>query len=269
MFMGMKWLRYLSWLSIDVSAGAVVMMHFMAHQIGVHITWYHSLGLALSVWFIYLLDHWLDTSPKYIILSERRQFHKNYRRLIFGLMLVCLAGLALLFPYVDGVILSSAAIIALAGLIYFLLIRFYSVLKEIWIAMVYTCGIALVPLSWAGSIPLWLIFWLATVFLLAFYNLLLFSFIDAELDQKEGHPSLAMDLRSPGHKTWFGLSLLSYFGLTFFGYWFFNTPLPVLFFQIISMSVLFMLYRRPHVFQVNDGYRFFGDSIFWLPVFIL
>ena len=47
-------------LSLDITAGAVVMSFFVAHLLGVALTVSMVIGLAIAIWLIYTLDHLKD-----------------------------------------------------------------------------------------------------------------------------------------------------------------------------------------------------------------
>lgn len=193
-------LRYASWLSIDVTLGAMAGMLFFERLLRAQLHWPAYVLLGLAVWSIYTLDHLLDVRKKTLLLSERRAFHlRNWRTLALLLSLTVLIGLLGAWWWFGwGRELQMTVLLALLIVLSKLLVRKSGLgwLKELSIAVFYVLGIVWLPwlradihdLVWQTS------FFLPMYMAIAFLNLLMLSSLDQDEDQQAGFFSAAWTL---------------------------------------------------------------------------
>jgi hypothetical protein len=192
--------RYISWLSIDVSIGAMAGMLFFERLLLSSLQWPVYLLLAMAVWSIYTLDHLMDVRQQNPPLSPRRAFHHSNRKpLAFFLGLTIMLGLVgayrwfgwgreLQLTFALGVlIVGSKLLVGKGG---------PGWMKELSIALFYVLGIVWLPVLRADHADL---VWQAMLFLpiyigVAFMNLLMLSFLDQDEDRMAGFFSAASTL---------------------------------------------------------------------------
>ncbi|SHM64786.1 hypothetical protein SAMN04488057_102469 [Cyclobacterium lianum] len=186
-------------LSLDVVAGACAGLFFFADMMRLELSASIYLLLGMAVWSIYTFDHLLDARKiPQKALSRRHRYHqKHFRKLSLMTLLVVILGWGFALKWlswnglmVGGLLLSGIILVVIIGLRY--APARLSVLKEASIAFLYVGGIALVPI-WQqdfgfGSYA-WL-FYLPGYFILAWYNLVFLSYLDAALDKAQGHQSI-------------------------------------------------------------------------------
>ena len=190
--------NYFNFLSLDVVLGSLAGMGFFAHLLRVNLVLEIYLVLGLTVWIIYTLDHLLDVrKTKNQPSSPRHKFHFKYGKPIsFALTFAFILVVAMLiflptlhFLIVPGVILAGVITLIL-GLFYFLG-RKTAFLKEFLIALFYILGIALAPYLFKQTpIPPQLYIFGVFYFLIAWINLLILSYLDRDLDAKDGFNSV-------------------------------------------------------------------------------
>ena len=266
-----KTYRLFQALSLDVALGAVVLSTAMAKYLGTELTWAVQLGLFLSVWLIYSFDHLMDSdqqiSPS---VSYRHYIHYRFRReIVYSMIMTILVGVVTLFYLPSTVILWGVTAAAFI-IIYFLLVRYTRFwAKEVFVAVGYTTGVFLAPLSLTTELVVPdAILLMTVVFLLAVINLLTFSFFDFEMDRQSGFHSMAVRFgKRTIRSTIFGLAFLS-MGLTIVLS--FSEQTPFLYVTVILMNLsLIALILKPSFFREYHFYRVIGDGIFFLPLVYL
>ena len=205
----MKWLQNIifivnhyfklaHWLSLDVVAGAIV-THIIACRLpNGHgpVSWASTLLVGISVFMIYVIDRYLDNRKPDHTPTPRHRFQKKYEPLLLKILTgLSLAGLILLFWLPSKVLGFGVGLALLVSGYLWVVFKLSSghtaqVFKEPLVALIYTAGI------WGPAIltePV--LAWESTVLmglfgLLAFQNLLLFSWFES-LEIDEGY-SLAI-----------------------------------------------------------------------------
>ncbi len=258
-------------LSLDVALGAVVLSTAMAKYLGTELTWAVQLSLFICVWLIYSFDHLMDSdkqiSPS---VSLRHYIHYRFRRgVICGMVAAILMGVITLF-YLPSIVILWGVTATAFIIIYFLLVRYTRFwAKEVFVALGYTAGVFLAPLSLTVELMIPDVILLMTViFLLAVVNLLTFSFFDFEMDQQVGFHSMAVRFgKRTIRKTILGLAFLS-MALTMVLYSL--EQAPSLYAMIVLMNLsLIALILKPSFFREDQFYRVIGDGIFFFPLFYL
>jgi len=186
------YLKRAHWLSLDVVAGAVV-THIIASRLPDghgKVSWASTLLVGIAVFMIYVVDRLLDNRKSDHSPTPRHDFHiKNEPWLIKILGGLGVVSLVVLFWLPSKVLWFGAGLVSLVGLYLWFAFRISAkhtaqVFKEPLVAIVYTAGIwgaALLTetnLAWESTVLMGL------YGLLAFQNLLLFSWFESlELDE--------------------------------------------------------------------------------------
>ena len=254
--------RLLQHLSIDIVFGAVILLHFFSKAYNVSINWSAYCLLGSSIWLIYTIDHLRDSKSAESGTRERYVFHSRYRsQLKATVIIVTFLSLICLY-FVPIEIIVSGGILGGFCIVYVLFQASIAKkgLKEFYIAIVYTFGILLVPISLTRQFDLHTFF---ILLILSFLNLVIFSWFEIDEDKEDSFRSIATQLgRDKSSKLI--LSILSVgfaLGVTAIA------SNSIYTYYLIGVLVIFSLL----VFQRNwakqrDRYRTIGDAVFLLPI---
>ncbi|MEP2024420.1 MAG: hypothetical protein ABJH98_18180 [Reichenbachiella sp.] len=263
-------LSVIRWLSLDVVAGGVIFTLAVGRVAGVDMNWSIPAALGSCIWLIYTLDHLidgnsLDREPS----MERHAFHKKYRKLIFIVfVLVACFGLRLLFFLPYETLIYGCVLLGLVGL-YFLSIWLFKIYfaKEIFIAVLYACGIFLGSFSLGINLDSSIFLLFAQTVLMASINLLLFSYYEVGHDTQDGHQSWATHfgvIRTMSHIRF--LLLTQGIVITCSHFFIFSNDQFALQLIFIGMSILLAsIYFFPTWFKQHERFRWIGDLVFLLP----
>jgi len=259
--------KIFTWLSLDVTAGTIVVMYFLSHEFGTPVQWSEVVALGLAVWVIYSIDHLLDARVASEPVSERRKFHREHFKTLFFLTILAVSLGIWVATFLSKEVIVFGGILAIVAIGYLALaqIRRWAGFKEVQIAIGYAGGVSLVPLVNLEVVEPW--HWLAIslLFLSALVNLILFSWFERKQDQQEGFTSLVLFL---GEKKI--SSILTFiFVLTLLG--------AILLFQLRDswrLAVFFLaagamnfgIWKYSDFFSKNNRYRAVGDAVFLLPL---
>lgn len=204
---GIRFYRYLQWLSIDVALGACAGLHFFAHLLDINLHWLFYLLMAMAVWSIYTLDHLLDAHQvKATASTDRHRIHHYYsKRLSLILSAVILLGILLGF-YLLQISIISLSVLILTALILanLILLKYYfkklAILKEFNTALFYTLGIMMVPYLLQMEEGVHRGFWYLGLgyFFIAWMNLLILSLMDSDTDRIDGFNSIVTAVGEKG-----------------------------------------------------------------------
>ena len=255
-------------------AGACISSLFIAKILQVHLPYSIILSLGLTVWIIYTLDHLMDgIYVRHAAGSMRHLFHQKYARKIsfFLILALLLSGLNLFLLPERTLRLGVLLIIAVT--IYFIVLQIFRArnlyLKETTIAIIYTLGLFIGPFSMISAIEYHTILPLFIQFLgLSMANLLLFSMVEKELDQKDGHASLTLTLGSGKVKYLGYFSIILVWVMGIISLIIGNPWAPQLVIAIMS-GLLWAMTMNPAAFIPNEKYRLIGDGVFLLPLLLL
>ncbi|MFC4872352.1 UbiA family prenyltransferase [Negadavirga shengliensis] len=259
-------------MSFDVAAGACAGMFFFADLLRVKPEKETYWMLAVAVWSIYTFDHLLDAHQTSMMAhSKRHRFHQRYfKPLSWGLAIVSIGGLLFAICVFDKLFLFAG--LGLGALIIgsMVLIRYFSktfaAIKEISIALFYMLGILFAPL-WQLDFGFhsnnWALF-AFLYFLLAWYNLIYLSYLDADRDKKDGHRSIITDLGKKGTQT--TLWILSATGLAYVAFLFLWLPSYYHIYTLI-LALMFIWHILKFAGQKTGGenVRLQLEAIFLLP----
>jgi len=243
-------------------------MQFIASTLNLTIGWAPTVCLGITVWIIYLVDHILDVQSAYKVISKRRKFHLSMLTpLKSWVIILAIAGAICVFQLDRSVIMGGISLMVL-GLFYFLLVRKGYLVKEPLVAMIYTSGILLVPSTVSLHLPSWFWFIGPLLFLLAFSNLILFSYFDREMDHAEGHPS-AIAMLTTKTLRWLVAGIVLVYGGCLAILLSSQAPDSLTIYFGVGALILCLMTVFSKRFRKNDAFRFVGDAIFWMPVFML
>ena len=261
-------------MNLDIIIGAALNCVFFAIALRSKTTWFTIATLVLVVWIIYTGDRLLDTRKegKYPN-TYRHRFHKKYRPyLLTSLIVMALMALLILplLPLVTVVWGAGLFLMVICYFIFIVLAKQNAFIKEPVIALLYTCGVALPAVSQVG-IDGRTVFLLIQHAMLAFLNLALISYYEADEDLKSGHPSLVNIVGVKGavrsvNFVFYGLLLsLAFFLFIYPGM--FSVYIQATF---LSMwTILFMIKTFREYFSKFNRYRTWADLAFWAPGWLL
>jgi len=269
-----NWYKIFQALSLDVVAGAIIFSLAIGRYYGVQIPWSIIIGLSIATWIVYTFDHLADANKiKGLASTYRHQFHQKYKKaLIVAILMFLNIGVITMY-----LLPTSVIEIGLVGVffcfVYFLLLQKTSFwAKEFYVAVLYTFGLFIGPVFLSYQyikVIQWLL--VPQVFLLAFSNLLIFSWFDFFNDKQDKQPSMIIHwgIKKAKKRIQFVLAIGVIYSLIII-ILNFNEPTSVLQTTILLMySVLILLFKKDYLFRKNDLYRIIGDGIFYLPLLFI
>jgi hypothetical protein len=263
--------------SILVVFGSVSTASFFSYywEVGHDLFFYWLLGS--SVWLIYTIDHLFDAFRLGNHASSlRHQLHYKFRYLLLVIVFFVLG-----FNITEAWLLWQFFVYIPFGTLLFALFCLYLVLvmwfhkngkpvylKEVWVAIFATMGMAFSPVFGesiqldAGNLLILLNFTL-----LNFANLLTFSRFDLRNDRTDNMLSLAAYLGFAKTSRWiFNLLALVFFITVVWLFaedWHHKIKGALAF--ILMINILALINFRYYVFRQNARYRFWGDLIYLIP----
>ncbi|MCP4460050.1 MAG: hypothetical protein GY816_18805 [Cytophagales bacterium] len=262
--------KIFTWLSLDVTVGAIVFMHFLSQELGTPVLWIEAAALGLAVWVIYSVDHLLDSSAAVEPISPRRLFHQQHTKVLLLLTALALTAGIWMASLLSRNVIISGGILAIIAVGYLVAARYrrWSDFKEIQIALGYAIGVSLVPVTKLEAIESW--HWLSIILLLltAFINLILFSWFERKQDQDEGFTSMVLTL---GEKKISVILILAFVMILLGAITLFQIggSLNLAIFLLLTGGINSCLWKFTYYFGKNSRYRAVGDAVFLLPLFWL
>lgn len=271
-------LNFINTYSILVAIGSLSSYLFFSNLFNVKPNYVLALGLSLSLWIIYTLDHLLDglSIGKEASSIRHREHFLKHKQIIRWILsgLIILIGLSFWVPQVYyGYVLFLCILTLLHFCINYFLSRKYTFLrylKEIFVALVVTIGFVITPLI--GNEESLNLTQLIYIFIIFYFinlsNLLIFSFFDRDRDHRDKMLTIA-HLYSYSK-----LRRLIYLGIGIsmiilvIGY--INSHLTSISFFVFASMQLTLLFITcfPSYFKFIDRYRFFGDLIYSYPIVV-
>ena len=271
-------LNFINTYSILVAIGSLSSYLFFSNLFDIKPNYVLALGLSLSLWIIYTLDHLLDglsIGKDASSIRHREHFLKHkqmIRWMLFGLII--LIGLSFWVPQVYyGYVLFLFILTLLHFCINYFLSRKYTFLrylKEIFVALVVTIGFVITPL--VGNEESLNLTQLIYIFIIFYFinlsNLLIFSFFDRDRDHRDNILTIA---HLYSHRK---LKRLIYLGIgmstTILVISYINGHLTLISFFVFASMQLTLLFITsfPSYFKFSDRYRFFGDLIYLYPIVV-
>lgn len=266
-----KFYRLLNILSIDVALGAACCAAWFARLFEVSLRPQALIVLGLTVWIIYTADHLLDAKrTEGVASTERHRFHQqHFSFLLVALTLAVAADLGFLF-FVRQPVFKWGLMLSAVMVVYFLVQRFLKYLKELTVAIVFSCGVLLPSVAVAHKpIDFSMALIISEFMLTALLNLLLFSWFDRYSDNQDKRESFVTLAGENGSKRSIGaVFLLNGILLTGSAFYFPVMTGNVAILMLMNAILVFMLIW-PNYFQRDDRFRIVGDAIFLLPIIYL
>jgi 1,4-dihydroxy-2-naphthoate octaprenyltransferase len=265
-------------LSLIIVAGACISSIFISRVLESELSLLSIISLGISVWIIYTFDHYIDAKQLNNIKGKpRHQFHLENLALIKFLLIaaVCVNTVILIFLPNEVLIMGIILLLFITG--YFMIIKlpiqYIGVFKELIIAAIYSAGIFIPAIATHSKpvsisiIPLYLVF-----FLLAWINLLLFSWFDFEYDRRAGFASLVIVLGRDFSNKIIWILLIIFYILWIWTFYFFTSgsfPGELKWITIAMAIILSAMQNNKRLFYKGENYRLVGDAIFLLPLMAL
>lgn len=271
------YLKRAHWLSLDVVAGAMITHSIASRLPDGHgkVSWASTVLVGISVFAIYVIDRLLDNRKSTPVNTARHRFHAKNESLLLkilvGLAVICFICLFWLPSEMFFIGFSLAFLVGVYLLIVFKtsLTHNFQLFKEPFVALIYTIGIWGTALSATPNVPWESITFMVLFGLVAFQNLLLFSWFES-FDLEEGY-SLAIAWGTEGVSqilTWlvFIVVLTALGTLIFTSYRYcVRTSLTV---AVMSIC-LHLLKQQATQVQSDERYRWLGDGIFFFTLWLI
>ena len=268
----LNWLyRQINLLSLDIATGVVICTLFFARIFQAHTRPQGMIVLWLTVWIIYTADHLLDAYRiKGKAATERHRFHQQH-----FFVLIMLLGLGLLINGILVFFLKAEVfhwgvwliVVVFGYLVFQKHLRFF---KEFIAATLYSGGVLLPPLALS---PLPLDFFKAMLllqfFLIAWSNLILFSWFDEENDIRDKHNSFVTTMGRTRTGIFLALVFAVSVALCVFQFSY-HTPwlMPIVILMVMNGVLIFIFLNRSW-FTPYDRFRLWGDAVFLFPIVFL
>jgi 4-hydroxybenzoate polyprenyltransferase len=266
-----RFYRLLNILSIDVALGSVCCAAWFAELFEVSLKPQAFIVLGLTVWIIYTADHLLDAKrTEGVASTERHRFHQQYFSfLAIVLILAVLTDLILVF-FIREAVFKWGLVLSGVMVVYFLVQRFLKYLKEITVAVVFSCGVLLPSVAVAQKqIDFSMALIIGEFMLTALLNLLLFSWFDRFNDKEDKRESFVTLVGERGSKGFVGavflLNALLMISTTFYA----SSMIGNVAILMLMNAVLALMLVLPNYFQPHDRFRIIGDAVFLLPILYL
>lgn len=160
------------------------------------------------------------------------------------------------------VFLGGAYLIAGVG-VYLFVQQYMKMIKEIVIALLYTAGVALIPMTVTTLLLRdWPWILILQFFLTALANLIMFAWFDHEHDLRDRYGSFVTTVGEKGSRYCIWIVLIVAILLTAFSEHTFAS-----FFILLSDVVLLVIFKYQVYFRKNDRFRLLGDAVFFIPFF--
>lgn len=253
--------RLFNLLSIDVGLGAVCSALFFARIFNVDIYVQGLMALGLTVWIVYTTDHLLDARKVTGNAStERHQFHQRHANMLMACVILAVMIDALIVFFIRRPVLEGGMVLIVGVGIYLLVQQYTKILKEIFIAVMYTMGV-LLPSVMVTRVPYHTWPWVLLIqfFLVALTNLLLFSWFDHEMDVRDKRSSF-VTIMGPAQTRIIICILFIVTGLLTI----FSHELKASVYLLITDGLLLCIFLYPSFFRKADRFRLVGDAIFFI-----
>lgn len=267
----LKIIHFVQNLSLDITAGAVIMTLFLGKVFEVEVTSSMVIGLAIAIWLIYTIDHLFDAYKlKSVARNPRHAFHQKYFSIMCGVALLVFAVGLWNLKFLSERTLIYGAILAGLSLVY-LLYSYLSIKpfkKEVFAAFVYTAGISTAPLSLLPIVGWPQILVVLQILFLAYANLLIIPLYEHDIDLEDHHNSVAT-LKGASMVKQRVLLMCSVSFVLVIAQYFLKSPLVVVVILFTMTFVLFTLINRQDLFRKYQLFRILADGIFFLPALYL
>lgn len=263
--------KIVSVLSIDVVVGSVSSYYFFCAVFNVQPSIITATILGLTVWAIYTIDHLMDAKKvNFQHASSRHRFHKLHFVTLSKLVIFMVCAISIALFWLDYETLKYGVFLSCLVVIYFIsvhMLRLKLMLhKEITVALLYTSGILLGPLSQLEhTIDLAQILLIFSFFHVALVNLLLFSYLDQDSDRSAGFQSICHHLGGSFDKYFYYISLQG-IGLCLASALTGQMNSALLLMLLIIILIGLFVQKKYQIFRLQLNYRMIGDGVFCLLI---
>lgn len=261
-----RFYRLVNILSLDIVAGAITGTLFFASLLQVDVLPYGIIAMGLTVWIIYTADHLRDAKQiGQQAVTLRHRFHQRYfNMLAIALGVALIADVAVLF-FIRKPVFEWGVVLVSVTTIYLLIQRYLKFMKEVFVALIYTAGILLPSLSVTkGPVMIFHVITIAQFFLIAWNNLLIFSWFDIDNDRRHRQHSFGTIFgKSATYKCILVLTALGCLLAILQLILGFDSRVAFIF--LLMNAVLFTVFVLKDVFVPHGYYRLLGDAVFFVP----
>jgi 4-hydroxybenzoate polyprenyltransferase len=257
--------KYLNILSIDVALGAVCCALWFASLFEITLRPQALIVLGLTVWIIYTTDHLLDAKKiKGPASTVRHRYHQQYFfYLLIALLVVTTVDLVFVF-FIRKTVFHWGLVLSGTMVAYFLLQQYLKYVKELIVALLFSCGVLLPSLAVSQKqIDLSLVIIISQFVLTALLNLLLFSWFDRHNDKQDKRESFVT--LAGEHRAKDILKFVFLLNIMLLVYSSIYMPDRTIILFLMNAILIFM-FVRPQYFQQDDRFRIVGDGVFLIPI---
>lgn len=273
-------LEFLQILSIDVVLGTLAIGYMATKLLNVTVAPYWWLILPLAVWFVYSMDHIIDSAKNKgeAVIYRHRYYYLNRKPIILMIVLTGLITIVLSLLYLDTQIVILGLFLSVFIACYFALIYFlkrkrsFFLQKELIIAFVYTSGIFMAPLFWYGLLPPFSVMVVIfNIFILAWFEGIMISWFDYNDDIKDGHTSFTVIMGKKNTRRFLilGHMIVEMIIIVVL----IMIPVSIVFYTLVITFIMNLLLGIiiifPESFTRNNYYRLIGESVFLLPALVV
>jgi 4-hydroxybenzoate polyprenyltransferase len=266
-----KFYRLLNILSIDVALGSVCCAAWFAKLLDVSLRPQALIVLGLTVWIIYTADHLVDAKrTEGPASTQRHRFHQQHFSLLLIVLILTVVVDVILVSFIKQAVFQWGFVLSLVMVAYFLIQRFLKYLKELTVAIIFSCGVLLPSVAVTHKpIDFSLALIIAEFMLTALLNLLLFSWFDRDNDREDKRESFVTLAGERGSKGFVGAVFLLNAVLLIGTAFYIPTMIGNMAILMLMNAILAFMLFRPNYFQPNDRFRIIGDAVFLLPIIYL
>lgn len=259
-----RFYRTLQHLSIDIVFGAIILLHFFSKQYNISLECPIYIVLGASIWLIYTIDHLRDSRVAKTSSRERYAFHRKYWKMLRTavILVFILTTICLFFLSTDLIIAGSILSLFCIGYVLFQSQLANKGLKELYVAIIYTLGILLAPITISQNFDIHSFF---ILLILSYLNLIIFSFFEHDVDIVDHFNSAATvfgkEKLEKGIIAWLGIGLaVGIAGLRYSNMYSGYLILVLLIFSMLMLNQVWALR--------NSRFRSIGDGVFLLPLLV-
>jgi hypothetical protein len=223
------------------------------------------------VWLIYTFDHLMDAkSIGDNLISDRHKFHLQYfKPIVYVWLGVLLCSVFILLPNLPHQTIIYGVFASTFVIVHFVLVKLLGSKLSIWIqkefgvALVFALGVFIGPISYISEFDNTIYLEFTRLFLVAFFNLVMFSLFDFQVDLEQKQTSLTQYL---GKKRthFFLLGIDGLYAVTMF---FSHFDPSFYFYSFVLVFYNLMIFLNCSS-RLNNGYRLVGDSILIAAVLV-
>lgn len=273
----MKLYKQLQILSIDVAFGAAAGAFLVCKVLAIQLPSIIYFSLTMAVWLIYTIDHLMDAAKmQQKAITPRHVFHQKYYKELLCIWLVLFVVTGFLsLAYLPIQTIKFGMIATILVVVHLVLVNMLGtkisilVQKELGVAIIYSVGVVVGPLSMMNTMPKYLWWVMGQLFLYAFINLLEFSYFERDVDKKQDQTSIARSLGTQQLEIIIYImlavgALVNFYCLAYF------TSMVVIQLVLSTMyGVLTLVFIKKQIFAANERYRTWGDGVFLFPVVLV